>query len=66
MLSQRLTINETHGPVSATLEGVSFRTSFLVAQWVDRLGGYAGELTDPDDPTFVYPVSLDEWRSRRS
>jgi hypothetical protein len=44
--------------------GRSFATSFSVAEWVDCLGGYVGELTDPDDPTFVYPVSLDEWKSR--
>jgi hypothetical protein len=44
--------------------GRSFAMSFSVAEWVDCLGGYVGELTDPDDPTFVYPLSLDEWRSR--
>ncbi len=43
---------------------LSLRMSFSVAEWVDRLGGYVGEFTDPDDPTLVYPLSLEEWRSR--
>ena len=64
MLSHRLTIDETHGPVSAMFKVGSVRMSFPVAEWVDRLGGYVGEFTDPDDPTFVYLVSLEEWRSR--
>lgn len=64
LLSQRLTVEETDGPVSATIDGRSVCTSFSIGEWVDGLGGYVGELPDPDDPMFVYPVSLDEWRSR--
>jgi hypothetical protein len=43
---------------------VSLRISFSVAEWIDCLGGYVGEVTDPDDPALVYPLSLEEWRSR--
>ena len=43
---------------------LSLGTSFSLAEWIDCLGGFVGQLTDPDDPTFVYPLSLEEWRSR--
>jgi hypothetical protein len=71
ILSQRVTIEETSGPVEVTLDlfgqgddGLSTLMSFSLKQWVERLGGYIGDFTDDEEPSFIYPVSLEEWRSR--
>lgn len=46
------------------VQGTATVRSFPLRQWVERLGGYVGEWINEQEPTFVYPVSLEEWRGR--
>jgi hypothetical protein len=64
LLVQQVVISDTEGPEEFTVDGVSTPGSFLLRDWVERLGGFVGELTDQEESSFIYPVSLADWGSR--
>lgn len=59
-----LRVIEVEGPLPVEHEGARLPTACTLADWVNRLGGYVGELPDPRNPARTYRVSLEEWQGR--